>query len=131
MFFSSISLSPIAASPSNRGFGAPLSARRRLQQLPQTLGREIRDRLVILGRHETRAGVDVDRREAVDDLLTEAQNRQIALLERLLVGSQLHPAALERLDDLRAGVEADIEDLARLLACSLHVGGGVSELLAS
>jgi len=53
--------------------------------LPQALGREVGDRLVVVGRHEARAGVDVDRREAVDDLLAQAQDRQVALLEWLAI----------------------------------------------
>ena len=52
-------------------------------------------------------------------------------MEGLLVGGELHPAVLEGLDDLRAGVEAEVEDLARLLAGRLHEGRHVAELLAA
>src|SRR5579863_9625993 len=71
----------------------------------QALGRQTGDRLVIVRRHITRAGVDIDRRQTIDDLLAEAEDRQIALLERLLIRGQLNPTAIEGLDDLRAGVE--------------------------
>ena len=71
------------------------------------------------------------RRQAIDHLLAEAEDRQVALQERLLVGGELHPAVLEGVDDLRAGVEADVDDLARLLAGRLHVGRHVAELLAA
>ena len=46
--------------------------------------------------------------------MAEVEDREIALQERLLIRRELHPAALDP-DDLRAGVEAEIEDLARLL----------------
>ena len=92
---------------------------------------ELRDDLVVVRRDEAGAGVDVHRRKAEHDLLAEAEDRQVALQERLLVGGELHPAALERLDDLRAGVEAEVEDLARLLAGRLHVGRHVAEHLAA
>ena len=100
---------------------------RRLRCLAQAFRGELGHDLVVLGRDEAGAGVDVHRREAVDHLLAEAEDRQVALQEGLLVGGQLHPAALEALDDLRAGVEADVEDLARLLAGGLHVGRRVAE----
>src|SRR6202453_4685205 len=107
--------------PPQGGKGFPL--------LPQPFLRQIRDGLVIVGRDEARAGVDVDRRKAVDDGLAEAEDRQVALLERLLIRRQLHPAGVERLDDLRAGVEADIDDLAGLLAGGFHVDRSVAEHL--
>src|SRR6185436_18015327 len=99
--------------------------------LAETLGGEVGDRLVIFRCHEAGAGVDVHRAEAIDDLLAERQDRHIALQEGLLVGGELDPAVLEGRDDLRAGVEADIDDLARLLAGRLHVGGGIAERLAA
>ena len=71
------------------------------------------------------------RRQAVDDLLAEAEDRHVALQEGLLVGGELHPAVLEGLDDLRAGVEADRDHFAGLLAGRLHEGGHVAELLAA
>src|SRR6187399_2709804 len=66
---------------------------------------QVRDSFVIVGRHEAGTSIDIDRAQAVDDLLAERQDRHIALQERLLVGSELDPAVLERLDDLRAGIE--------------------------
>src|SRR5208337_5102368 len=113
MFLSSISLSPIGGSfeivtaVDDRGARAQRARLQSVAPLAQPLLREIRDRLVIVRRHEARARVDVDWREPVDDLLAQAQNRQVSLLERLLVGGELHPAVLEHLDDLRARVEAD------------------------
>src|SRR5579863_3129583 len=124
MFFSSISRSampdPEISPPGRAGSAAGI-----LLKSAQAFGCEFRDGLVVFRRDEAGAGVHVDRRETVDDGFAQAQDRQIALLEGLLVGCELHPAVLEALNDLRAGVEADVDNFARLLACRLHIRGGV------
>src|SRR6185436_19152059 len=64
-------------------------------------------------------------------LLTKRQDGQVALHEGLLIGSELHPSALETLDNLRAGVKAEVEDLAWLLASGLHVSWDIAKHLSS
>src|SRR5450631_179388 len=100
----SVSQSPTGAVWLPRPRRASEGCRCGARVLAQPLGRQVRDRLVIFGRHESGAGVDVDRRQAVDDGLAQAKDRHVALLERLLVSGELDPAVLEALDDLRAGV---------------------------
>src|SRR3954469_20173927 len=88
---------------------SPVLRRAAQVALAQSFRGEIRDGRVVVGGHEAGAGIDVDRRETVDDLLAKAEDRQVALEERLLISGKLHPTVLKASDDLRARVEPDID----------------------
>src|SRR5687767_12801712 len=83
--------------------------------LAQAFRRKGGNRLIVFRRHEAGARIDVHRAETVDDLLAQAENGQITLLERLLVRREVDPSPLERLNDLRARIEADVDDVASVL----------------
>src|SRR5205823_3692817 len=84
------------------GLQPPARVGRRFSLLSQAFGRELGDRRVVVGSDEAGARIDVDRCQPVDRLLAKGQDREITLHEGLLIGSQLHPTALESGNDLRA-----------------------------
>ena len=61
-------------------------AARRLRMAQPPLSRQIRDALIVLGRYEAGTRIDIDRCEAVNNGLAEAEDRHVALLEGLLSG---------------------------------------------
>src|SRR4051794_22820551 len=70
---------------------AGLAPSRQFGRSAQRLLGELGDDLVILRRDEAGASVDIHRRQAQHHLLAKAEDRQIALQKRLLIGRQLHP----------------------------------------
>src|SRR6185437_14602484 len=70
---------------------------------------------------EAVTGVEADWGKPELLLQTQADNRNVALQVRLLVGGQLDVPLLEGADHLGAGVEANGENLAGLLVNRLHI----------
>src|SRR6187549_956628 len=107
--------------------GPSLTAGPSGRTLAQAFDRQLCDRFVVVRSDEAGARIDVDCTQAIDNLLAQREDRHITLQERLLIRSQLDPPVLETLDDLRARIEADVDDVARALAGGLHVDRGISE----